>query len=96
MKHISILVLKEAILSSIDTPKQLFSKVNEFLIARGKSPMYEVQLVGTSKETIIIKETYTIQADELFQNIEKTHLIIVPMICGDFPHAIEANKEFIP
>lgn len=96
MKHISILVLKEAILSSIDTPKQLFSKVNEFLIADGKSPAYQVQLVGISKETLINNETYTIQCDELFHNVEKTHLIIVPMICGDFAHAIKANRQFIP
>ncbi|HZE84706.1 MAG TPA: helix-turn-helix domain-containing protein [Puia sp.] len=96
MIHISILVLKEAILSSVDAPRQLFSKVNEFLEAKGRSPMFQVNLVSSSRETRINNGIYTIRCDQTLDEITETDLIIIPMICNGFPKAIEANREFIP
>jgi transcriptional regulator GlxA family with amidase domain len=96
MKHISILVLQEAIMSSIDAPRQLFLKVNEFLEAQGKAPMFEVNLVSITKETKIVNSSYTILCDQVIGEIEKTDLIVIPMICNGFPKAIEANKAFMP
>ena len=96
MKHVSILVVKDAILSSLDAPKQLFTKVNEFLVHMGRDPGFHVQLVGITKKTMINDNTYIVQCDELMTNIKYTDLIIIPMLCGDFHHAVEANKAFVP
>lgn len=96
MKHISILVLQHAILSSIDAPRQLFTKVNEFLIQQGKLPLFDVRLVGITKETMINDDTCIIRSDELLDNVTRTDLIIVPMICGNFNEAVAANKKFAP
>jgi hypothetical protein len=48
MKHISILIPKDAILGSLEGSRQLFTQVNEFLKARGEGPKFKVQLVGLS------------------------------------------------
>jgi transcriptional regulator GlxA family with amidase domain len=96
MKHVSILVLKEAIMSSIDAPRQLFIKVNEILVARGKEPVFQVNLVGSTKEVAISDGSYIIQCDQTIAEVSLTDLIIVPMICNGFPKAIEANRELIP
>jgi transcriptional regulator GlxA family with amidase domain len=96
MKHVSILVLKEAIISSIDAPRQIFTKVNEFLVAKGKLPIFQVELVSNTNETSINNGIYTIQCDRTLNEISKTDLIIIPMLCNGFPAAIEKNSEFIP
>src|SRR5580692_1874147 len=96
MKHITILVLKDAVLSSIDVAKQIFTRVNDFCLYQGKPPMYQVQLAGVESETSIDKGTYNIRSDEVIANIRRTDLIIIPMVCGNFKTIIEANKEFVP
>jgi len=93
----SILVLKEAIVSSIDAPKQMFSRVNEFLEAKGKPPIFHVNLVSCTKETKVNSGTYIINCDHTMDEIDKTDLVIIPMLfCNCFPKAIEENKAFVP
>src|SRR4028119_1481217 len=96
MKHISILVPKGAILGSLEGTRQLFTQVNEFYKARGKPPVFQVQLVGLSKETSLSGGLFTANTDLLLQDVKKTDLIIIPAIDGDLKLAIEANKDFIP
>lgn len=96
MKHISILVLEGAVLSTLDASKQLFTKVNEFLQYQGKPPLFQIELVGLSKETSLNDGNYIIHADRLVKDLNKTDLIIIPMICGDFKRIIAANAEFVP
>jgi hypothetical protein len=51
MKHVSILPLYEATLSSIDSSHQLFSRINDFMKYQGKPPFYEVEIVGIDKKS---------------------------------------------
>jgi transcriptional regulator GlxA family with amidase domain len=48
------------------------------------------------KETPLAKGMYTIRADRLIHDIERTDLIIVPAIDGDLRMALDENKELIP
>jgi transcriptional regulator GlxA family with amidase domain len=96
MKHISILVLDDITLTSLDSTRQLFTKVNEFLETKGKQPMFEIELVGRSKETHIHDGLYMIRADRLLSEIEVTDLIIVPQLCGNFPKLVKQNASFVP
>lgn len=96
MKHISILVLKDAVLSSIDAAKQIFTRVNDFCLYQGKPPMFRVQLIGVEGETSFEKGAYSIRSDELIANIRETDLIIIPMVCGNFKTIVEANAAFVP
>ena len=96
MKHISILVPKAAILGSMEGSRQMLTQVNQFLAARGSSPVFDVQLVGITHETKLSGGAFTANAHVLIKDVKKTDLIIIPAIDGDIQKAIEDNKEFIP
>ena len=96
MKHISILVPKGAILGSLEGSRQLFTQVNEFFKAKGVPPLFKVQLVGLSKETLLTGGLFTANTDVTLGDVKKTDLIIIPALDGDLQEAVEKNKDFIP
>ena len=95
MKHISIIVAKGAILGNIEGPRQVFTEVNQLMTSMGKQPIFKIQLVGLSKESQLNDGLYTISTD-VFSDVEKTDLIILPAMYGDLKKAVEQNKDFIP
>jgi transcriptional regulator GlxA family with amidase domain len=97
MKHISILVpLGHSSLPNIDGSHQILSEVNNILSKTGKPPLFKIQLVGLSKETIQRNGLFVIHPEVLIHDVKKTDMIIIPAMHGDLGNAIEMNKEFIP
>ncbi|WP_316791075.1 GlxA family transcriptional regulator [Pedobacter frigoris] len=96
MKHISILVPKGAILGSLEGSRQLFSQVNEFYKAKGLDPVFDVKLIGLSKETLVSGGLFTVNTDLLIEDVKKTDLIIIPAIDGEMQSALEKNRDFVP
>ena len=97
MKHVSILVpLGHTSLVNIEGTHQIFTGVNDLLIARGKVPLFKVQLVGLSMETRQSTGFFTVNPDVLVKEVNKTDLIIIPAMHGDQRMALERNGEFIP
>lgn len=96
MKHISILVVKEAVLASITDPRYMFTAVNDFLVKAGKEPLFKVQLVGLSKEVLLNQGSFSVHTDALLEEVKKTDLIFVPALSGDLRSALEMNRDFIP
>ena len=94
MKRISILVTKGAILGNIEGPRQVFTEVNHLLSSMGKPPLFEIQLAGLSKESLLNDGLYTITTEPI-KNIKKTDLIIIPAMYGNLQKAVEDNQEFI-
>jgi len=95
MKQITIIVTKGAILGNIEGPRQLFTEANQFLVSNEKQPLFEIQLAGLSKESLLNDGLYTIATDPI-KNIKKADLIIIPAMYGNLQKAVEDNKEFIP
>lgn len=96
MKHISILVPRGAILGSLEGSRQLLTQVNQFLKSMGRDPIFDVQLVGLSKETPISGGSFTVNTNVIFSDVKKTDLIIIPALDGEITAAIDNNKEFLP
>ncbi|WP_159468051.1 GlxA family transcriptional regulator [Dyadobacter sp. 3J3] len=97
MKHIAILVPKGAVaLSCIEGPFNMFTKINEFLESKGKPALFDVKLVGLSKEPEIYDKLFRVYPDATIDEITKTDLIIIPAVNGDKEAVIEANKDFFP
>jgi len=97
MKHISILIpLGHTSLVNIEGTHQIFNEVNGLLTELGREPLFDVQLVGISKETRQRSGLFTIKPDQLIHDIIKTDLIIIPALHGDQQRAAERNKDFIP
>src|SRR3982750_2382821 len=96
MKTISILVPESAVLQGVADPRYMFSAINEFLKSAGKAPLFNVQLVGLTREVKFNGGTFSIHTDLLLDEVKKTDLVIVPPLSGDMRTAIHLNRELIP
>lgn len=94
MKHISILPLYDATLTSIDSSLQILTRVNDFMKYQGKPSFYNVEIVGLVKETKLNEGLYSIHVDKTINQIKKTDVVILPLLCGDFPKAISKNTKY--
>lgn len=96
MKNVTILVLNQGLLGSIEGPRLLFTEVNAYLERMGKEPLFNVQLAGCYPQTHLHNGLYAIQPNVLIQDIDTTHLVIIPAMDGDIQTAIQVNQDFIP
>jgi transcriptional regulator GlxA family with amidase domain len=97
MKHISILVpTGDVALGTIEGSYIAFTKVNDFLVAMGKEPLFTVQLIGLTKEPQVYSKFFTVYPDLEVCDFPKTDLIIIPAVNGDKKKVIESNSLFFP
>ena len=96
MKHITILVPKEAVMASVVDPSTLFHGVNDFLQAAGKPALFKIQLVGMSGQVVLTNGQFSVRTDALLKDVKQTDLIIIPALGGDLKTAIKKNGDLIP
>lgn len=65
-------------------------------MANDKAPLFEVQLVGMTKEIKLNGSAFSVHADKLLNEVKKTDLIFIPAISGDVKTAIDLNNQLIP
>jgi transcriptional regulator GlxA family with amidase domain len=53
-----------------------------------------VEIVGLEKRAKINEGLYHINVNKTLNEIKKTDVIIIPLLCGDFPKAISKNKKY--
>ncbi|MES1224179.1 MAG: helix-turn-helix domain-containing protein [Bacteroidota bacterium] len=94
MVSVSILALRNAVLSSISDARYVFTMVNEFLVQRGKKPVFQVQLVSNIKEVKLNNELFFIQPDSFTQDIKQTDLVIIPSMSGNMMSSTYLNKDY--
>ena len=94
MKHVSILPLYDATLTSIDSSHQLFSRVNDFMSYQGKPSFYDIEVVGLVKNTKLSNGLYSVNAGKTIHQVKRTDVIVLPLLCGNFKKAIQENKEY--
>ncbi|MEJ1237141.1 helix-turn-helix domain-containing protein [Chryseolinea sp. T2] len=94
MKHVSILTLYDATLTSIDSSHQIFTRVNDFMSYQGRPSFYEVELVGLHSDMNLGGGRYNIRADKTIDDISKTDVVVLPLLCGDFGAAIDRNRKY--
>jgi transcriptional regulator GlxA family with amidase domain len=95
-KHVSILVPHDAVMASIVDPRTIFAGANEFLEASGRPPLFEVQLLGLSREVEFNGGQFSVRTDALIGDVEKTDLVIIPAIGGDLKATLEQNRALVP
>jgi transcriptional regulator GlxA family with amidase domain len=96
MKNISILVPESSVMQAICDPQYLFSAVNNFLQAAGKPGLFEVKLVGETREVKLADGHYSVHVDQLLDEVERTDLIFIPALFGDMTEALQRNKNLVP
>jgi transcriptional regulator GlxA family with amidase domain len=95
MKHVSILVPEQSVLQAIADPQYLFSAVNQFLSIMGKQPLFKVELVGANKEIKLNEGMFSVHADKLLQEVNKTDLVFIPALFGDMSVAVKKNQNLV-
>lgn len=96
MKTVSILVPESSVSQAIADPQYLFSAVNQFLALSGKSPLFNVQLVGAKKSIKLNGGQFVIQPDKQLDEVKKTDLVVIPALFGNMKRAIAQNEKLIP
>ncbi|HXB45726.1 MAG TPA: helix-turn-helix domain-containing protein [Puia sp.] len=98
-KHISIFVpAGSCILSSIVGSYKIFTQVNELIkVQNPGSPMpFSVQLVGITEQTILYNGLFSIKPHTTIDQVDKTDLVIIPAINGDFATEVKRNEAVLP
>ena len=96
MKHIAILVPESSVMQAIADPRYAFTAVNQFLQSKGQPPLFNVQLVGLSREVRLNEGLFSVHTDCLLAEVEKADLVFIPALFGDMKSAIKQNREAIP
>jgi transcriptional regulator GlxA family with amidase domain len=96
MKKVSILVPELSVMQTIADPQQLFTAVNQYLIMAGKSPLFDVELVGAKKKVKINDGLFSIRTNRQLKEVRKTDLIVIPALVGDMAAAVKKNQVFVP
>ena len=87
---------ESSVMQAIADPQYLFTTVNQFLMAAGKSPLFEVELVGIKREVKLNNGLFSVHTDRQLKEVKKTDLVFIPALFGDMPTAIAKNKAAVP
>ncbi len=94
--HVSILLLKNGNLFGLETPRQGLMEANQFLLSKGQSPRFHIELVGTQSEVPYHEGRFLVKSDKVIQQVSGTDLILIPPVSGNLLEAIKLNSEFYP
>lgn len=96
MKKVAIIVPETAVIEAVADPRYLLLAVNQFLSQAGQQPLFEVQLVGQSKEVKVANGVFSIHTDAVISEAQRPDLIIIPALSGNLSDAISLNQSFLP
>jgi len=96
MKNVTILVPETAVIEAVADPHYMCKAVNQFLMASGKAPLFNVQLVAVNKEVKLENSLYTVHIDKQLKDVQQTDLVFIPALSGDMKTALELNKALVP
>ena len=97
MKHISILVPEgDTSLSNLEATFKMFTMANSHLERSGQPSLFDVHLVGQTKDSQISNGIFSVKPDVAIDQVRKTDLIIIPAIHGDIKIILKLNNSFIP
>ncbi|MGF1925166.1 MAG: GlxA family transcriptional regulator [Bacteroidia bacterium] len=94
--RISVFVPEYGAIEGITPPFRTFNTANEFLIAFGKKPVFEVEYVGLTEFVPANSGEYMIKTDRLLKDVIDTDLLIIPPTFGDTNKGIKANADAVP
>jgi len=83
-------------MASIVDPQTLITGVNDFLAAAGKPPLFNLQLIGLTRQVKLTNGQFSVHTDALLSDVKKTDLVIIPALGGDLKSSVTKNKEFVP
>jgi transcriptional regulator GlxA family with amidase domain len=95
MKKIAILVPQHAVIQAVADPQYCFSAANLFCERQGKSPIFDIHLVGEFSSVEVASGLYTVHCNAVISADTTYDLIIIPALFGDLNEAIRANENLV-
>lgn len=96
MKNVTILVPETAVIEAVADPHYMCKAVNQFLMASGKAPLFNVKLVAVNKEVKLENSLFTVHIDQQLKDVKQTDLVFIPALSGDMTTALELNAALVP
>lgn len=95
MKHISLLVFEDAILSALSGALEILTGTNRFLETTGKQAAFNIELVSEKLKNIQLQLPVQFTCHKRLSEIDKTDLIIVPSFLGESEMVINKHQEMV-
>lgn len=100
MKHLSILVPGEqtnmSTIACIAGAYQVFTEANNYLMRKGDTAIFKIELVGASKNDFLNSDIFSVKHHSTVNVIDKTNLIIIPAsLVRSYKMASENNQLLI-
>lgn len=96
MKEIAIVVPHKALISSLEDARYMFSKVNDHFSQQNKKTLFNIKLVGLTREVRLGDGLYTVKTDAVIEDVVKPDLIIIPSINEEIIPLLTFNLRFNP
>ena len=96
MKEIAIIIPHKTLISSLEDTRYMFSKVNEHLRQQGRKILFNIKLVGLTREVNLGNGLYVVKADAVIEDVMKPDLIIIPSINAEIIPLLTFNLRFNP
>ncbi len=93
---ISVFAPEYGVIEAVTPAFRAFNTANEFLIAFGKKPVFDVEYVGLNEFVPANSGEYTIKTNRLLKKVSRTDLLVIPPTYGDTLIGLKANAEAIP
>jgi len=94
--RVSVFVPENAVIEAVTPAYRAFKTANEFLLAGGKLPFFQVEYVGLRRKVNTNDNEYTVTTNRLLKDVQQTDLLILPALYGSMEVAVAANKPAIP
>ena len=100
MKHLSILVPDDqanmSTIACIIGSLQVFNEANNYLVKRGEKALFDITLVGATKNVFFTNNLLTLKHQFTIDEIDTTDLIIIPAsLIRSYDTATTNNKQLI-
>lgn len=93
---VSVFVPQYGAIEGITPPYRSFLTANDFLIAMGKSPLFEVEYVGLHKLVPANDGEYSVKTHRLLADVARTDLLFIPPTFGPIDKGLAENADAIP
>ncbi len=101
MKSVYILVHEDVVLSSAAAPLDIFTRTNDILRSDGRSPAFNVSLVGRRPDKVSLKLPALFDCRRALDEVppksagHRQSLILVPAFDGDWENVRDRNRDVI-
>lgn len=94
--RVSVFVPLHGVIEAITPAFRTFHTANEFLVASGKKPVFDVEYVGLTEYVSASGGEYMVRTNRLLKDVAETDLLIIPPTFGNVVRGLETNAEAIP